>query len=83
MIPRCPGCGAPLTGAAACASCGIPLQGPAAARLWQVDQRLAAVAAEQTSLTAERERLLTALRTGEGDTDAFVFADRRDSRSSG
>ncbi|MCU1624736.1 MAG: hypothetical protein JWL79_3581, partial [Frankiales bacterium] len=75
MITPCPGCGAPLTGAAACASCGLPLQGPAAARLWQVDQRLAVVQNEQTTLTAERERLLAALRAGDtvAATDAFVF----------
>lgn len=72
----CPSCQAPLTGGPSCTSCGLPLQGPAAARLWQIDQRLAAVTAEQSTLKAERERLLAALRKGDtvAATDAFVFA---------
>ncbi|MCW2542909.1 MAG: hypothetical protein JWM40_461 [Frankiales bacterium] len=61
----CPGCGAPLTGTSACTSCGLPLVGPAAAQLWQVDQRIASLSAEQQRLTAERERLLSALRSGD------------------
>jgi hypothetical protein len=55
MSTPCPDCRAPLTGAARCASCGLPLVGPLAARLWQVDQQLAA-------LTTERISLLTRLR---------------------
>ncbi|MBA2323365.1 MAG: hypothetical protein H0V92_04865, partial [Pseudonocardiales bacterium] len=76
MSTACPGCGAPLTGATACPSCGLTLLGPVAARLWAVDQRLLAVSAEQSTLAAERERLLAALRSGEpiAAEDPFVFA---------
>ncbi|MGZ6793559.1 MAG: hypothetical protein ACXVFV_11440, partial [Mycobacteriales bacterium] len=58
----CPDCRAPLTGAPACAGCGLPLVGPAAARLWVVDQRLAALETEGTALREERARLLADLR---------------------
>lgn len=54
----CPSCGAPLQGGPACVACGLPLQGPLAARLWQVDQQLAA-------LGAERVRILERLRAGD------------------
>jgi hypothetical protein len=53
----CPDCGLPLPpNPARCPSCGLPLTGPAAARLWEVDQSLAA-------LRTERAGLLTELRT--------------------
>jgi hypothetical protein len=56
-LPLCPDCRAQLTGATSCPECGLRLLGPTAARLWQVDQQLAA-------LGAERVHLLDALRTG-------------------
>ena len=55
MSTPCPDCRATLTGAERCESCGLSLRGPDAARLWWVDQQLAA-------LTAERVTLLTRLR---------------------
>ncbi len=59
MSVPCPDCSAPLpAGARACPACGISLVGPAAERLWQVDQQLAALA-------AERGPLLARLRAGE------------------
>lgn len=61
----CPDCGAPLTGAPTCNECQLPVLGPTAARLWQVDQRLAAVAAESAALRDERVRLLALLRSGQ------------------
>ena len=74
MSPPCPGCGAPLTGTSPCPSCGLPLVGPDAARLWQVDQELAALAGRQDALGAERERLLAALRTGTTITSPTAVA---------
>ncbi len=61
---RCPDCQAPLTGAPACRSCGLQVSGPSAARLWQVDLRLATIDGERDTLLAERERLLILLRGG-------------------
>ncbi|HEX8781283.1 MAG TPA: hypothetical protein VF728_08975 [Nocardioides sp.] len=56
----CPSCGAPLRyGATACEQCHLPLTGPDAARLWEVDQQLAA-------LQHERTDLLTRLRNNVG-----------------
>ena len=52
----CPSCGAPLPAQPLlCPACRLPLTGPDAARLWDLDQRLAA-------LRAERGQLLVALR---------------------
>ena len=42
----------PARGAASCPGCHLPLTGPDAARLWQVDQSLAALQLERTSLLA-------------------------------
>lgn len=54
---RCPDCGEPFDGRPErCPACGLLLIGLAAARLWAVDQHIAA-------LTAERGALLQALRT--------------------
>jgi hypothetical protein len=64
-VTLCPDCRAPLTGAATCDACGLPLLGPTAARLWAVDQRLAGLDTERTTLLEERVRLLAALRQGE------------------
>ena len=61
----CPSCGAPLTGSPACGSCGLPLVGPLAHQLWQLDQQLAAVAAQRAALERERVVLLGRLRDGE------------------
>ena len=54
MSVTCPDCAAPLPPVvgAACPACGLPLRGPAAARLWQVDQDLAALRAERVDLVA-------------------------------
>ncbi len=60
----CPDCRQPLDGSPACPHCQLPLTGPSAARLWAVDQRLAALDGEQHALRTERIDLLTALRTG-------------------
>ena len=47
----CPACGLPLPASpASCPSCGLSLTGPAAARLWEVDQSLAALRLERESL---------------------------------
>lgn len=64
-VARCPDCDAPITGEPACAACGLPLTGPTAGRLWQVDQRLAALDGERDRLLADRARLLELLRGGE------------------
>jgi len=61
----CPACGAPLTGSPACGSCGLPLVGPLAHQLWQLDQQLAAMAAQRAALERERVVLLGRLRDGE------------------
>jgi hypothetical protein len=54
----CPACGRFLPEApTSCPGCHLPLTGPHAARLWQVDQSLAVLQLERTSLIA-------ALRTG-------------------
>src|SRR5512144_1094222 len=55
----CPSCQAPLPagGASECPACHLPLTGPVAARLWEVDQSLA-------TLTRERTSLLASLRQG-------------------
>lgn len=56
----CPACGLPLPASpTSCPSCGLSLTGPAAARLWEVDQSLAA-------LRHERESLLRDLRAASG-----------------
>jgi hypothetical protein len=55
MSTPCPDCRAPLTGPDRCSTCGLSLRGPDAARLWWLDQQLAA-------LTAERLTLLSRLR---------------------
>ncbi|MCW2600263.1 MAG: hypothetical protein JWM02_2092 [Frankiales bacterium] len=47
---RCPDCGTALTGEPTCTFCGPPVVGPTAARLWQVDQRLAFIVGERTLL---------------------------------
>ncbi|KQU70338.1 zinc ribbon domain-containing protein [Phycicoccus sp. Root101] len=53
----CPSCGAPLPAQPVqCPACRLPLIGPDAARLWELDQRLAA-------LRTERAQVLLALRT--------------------
>ena len=52
MSTPCPDCRAPLTGSERCESCGLSLRGPDAARLWWVDQQLAALAAERLTLLA-------------------------------
>lgn len=54
MSLTCPDCEAPLPPVVdeGCPACGLPLRGPAAARLWQVDQDLAALRAERTDLVA-------------------------------
>lgn len=47
----CPSCGAPFPPSSTrCPSCDLPLTGPAAARLWQVDQAIAALHRERTDL---------------------------------
>ena len=61
-VLTCPDCQATLTGEPACAACGLPLQGPRAARLWQVDLRLAALDGERDALLVERAQLLAGLR---------------------
>ncbi len=59
----CPACGVPLPPSpSACPACHLPLTGPDAARLWQVDQDLAA-------LQAERRGLLVSLRSQPQTTD--------------
>ncbi len=63
VIP-CPDCRRPLDGSTSCPHCHLPLTGPSAARLWAVDQRLAALDGEQHALRSERIGLLTAMRTG-------------------
>ncbi|HWH28453.1 MAG TPA: hypothetical protein VNU26_05745, partial [Mycobacteriales bacterium] len=62
----CPSCAAALTGAPRCTSCGVTLVGPDAQRLWQVDQRLAALGREQAALAHERTALLTRLAAAPG-----------------
>ncbi len=54
MSLTCPDCRARLPDVvdAGCPACGLPLRGPAAARLWQVDQDLAALRRERTDLIA-------------------------------
>ena len=64
-VLTCPDCQATLTGEPACAACGLPLQGPRAARLWQVDMRLAALDGEREALLVERAQLLAGLRNPE------------------
>ncbi len=64
-VLTCPDCQATLTGEPACAACGLPLQGPRAARLWQVDVRLAALDGERDALLVERAQLLAGLRNPE------------------
>jgi hypothetical protein len=66
VVP-CPDCRAPLTGGPSCPSCGLRLVGPDAARLWEVDQQLAA-------LGGERLRLLAALRTRQPTTTSASTA---------
>ena len=50
----CPACGRflPAQSPTSCPGCHLPLTGPDAARLWQVDQSLAALQLERTSLIA-------------------------------
>lgn len=51
--PLCPSCAAALVPPLpACPRCDLPLTGPVAARLWQVDQALAALQAERGTLLA-------------------------------
>src|SRR4051794_7744703 len=53
-VVGCPDCTAPITpGADRCRSCGLLLAGPTAVRLWSVDQQLAALHAERTTLLAD------------------------------
>lgn len=52
MSTSCPDCRAPLTGPDRCPTCGLNLRGPDAARLWWVDQQLAALTAERLTLLA-------------------------------
>lgn len=53
LEPGCPWCAGPMVaGAVECPSCALPLIGPDAARLWQVDQQLAALATERGALVA-------------------------------
>ncbi|MBP0455338.1 hypothetical protein J5Y04_38345 [Kitasatospora sp. RG8] len=61
---RCPDCGAELgeRPPARCLSCRLPLRGDVAARLWRVEQGLAAVEERRGQLLAQREELLVALR---------------------
>ena len=50
LVP-CPDCGAPLAGRPErCAACGLVLVGDAAARLWAVDQSIAALYTERAEL---------------------------------
>lgn len=54
----CPACRAPLAaGARACSQCLADLTSAPAVRLWQVEQRLAAMEGERTSLIQEAARL--------------------------
>lgn len=54
MAIPCPDCRQPLPDrASACPACGVRLVGPAAQRLWQVDQQLAALANERTTLLTQ------------------------------
>jgi hypothetical protein len=52
----CPSCGARLAQHERCAACHLPLQGPLAAQLWRAS-------VEAARLLAERQALITALRT--------------------
>ncbi|MCU1590755.1 MAG: putative integral rane protein [Frankiales bacterium] len=63
-LPPCPDCRAPLTGGPSCTACGLRLTGPDALRLWEVDQALTGLDAHRTTLLAERNNLLAALRPG-------------------
>lgn len=54
MTIGCPECGGQITMPAhACGGCGLRLVGPDAARLWQVDSTLAALAAERANLLSQ------------------------------
>src|SRR6478672_11593097 len=56
----CPACGRFLPEApTACPGCDLPLTGPDAARLWQVDQSLAALQRERVSLIASLRATVT------------------------
>lgn len=52
MSTPCPDCGAPLASPHRCDACGLSLVGPLAQRLWWVDQQLASLTEERTSLLA-------------------------------
>jgi hypothetical protein len=67
---RCPECGAPMTERPErCQTCGLVLIGDVAARLWAVDQSIAALGAERVELL----RTLRAAATG-GAGSVGVFA---------
>ena len=71
----CPACGRFLPEVAtSCPGCHLPLTGPDAARLWQVDQSLATLQLERTSLIASLRHQTTSPAATTAPTDDAISA---------